>query len=77
MLVLTRKLGEGIRIGEDIRVIVVDIKENQVRIGIEAPTDMSVHREEVYLRIQEENIRASMVEKDSIDEIVDRWKKKG
>ncbi len=76
MLVLTRKLGEGIRIGDEIRVVVVDIKDNQVRIGIEAPPDMSVHREEVYLRIQEENIKASMVEKDSIDKIADRWKKK-
>jgi len=59
MLVLTRKSGEGIRIGEDVKVVVVEVKDNQVKLGIEAPHACPVHREEVYLRIQEENIRAA------------------
>lgn len=59
MLVLTRKSGEAIRIGDDIRIFVVDVKENQVKIGVEAPLSKAVHREEIYLKIQEENIRAA------------------
>lgn len=59
MLVLTRKSGEGIRIGDDIRIVVVEIKDNQVKLGIEAPVRHTIHREEIYLRIQEENVRAA------------------
>ncbi len=59
MLVLTRKSGEGIRIGDDIRIVVVDIKDNQVKLGIDAPQTLMVHRDEIYMRIQEENIRAA------------------
>ncbi|CAG1065602.1 Translational regulator CsrA [uncultured bacterium] len=59
MLVLTRKSGEGIRIGEDVKVVIVEVKDNQVKLGIQAPHACPVHREEVYLRIQDENIRAA------------------
>ena len=59
MLVLTRKLGEGIRLGDDIKVVVLEVKENQIKLGIEAPHELPVHREEIYLKIQEANIRAS------------------
>ncbi len=59
MLVLTRKSGEGIRIGDDIRIVVVEVKENQVKIGIEAPLELTVHRDEIYEKIQQENIRAA------------------
>lgn len=64
MLVLTRKSGEGIRIGDDIKIVVVEVKDNHVKIGIEAPQDLPVHREEIYLKIQEENIRAARLPKD-------------
>ena len=52
MLVLTRKIGEVIRINDDITMTVLAVKNNQVRIGVEAPKDVQVHREEVYQRIQ-------------------------
>ncbi len=55
MLVLTRRCGESVTIGPDIRVVVLGLKSGQVRLGIEAPRAVAVHREEVYVRIQEEN----------------------
>ncbi len=59
MLILTRKLGENIRIGDKIRITILEIKGGQVKLGIDAPPQVSVHREEIYERIQEENRRAS------------------
>ena len=55
MLILTRKPGEALMLGDDIKLVILGVKGNQVRIGIEAPRDISVHREEIYLRIQDEN----------------------
>ena len=54
MLVLTRKLGETIVIGDDIVIKVVDIHDKQIRLGIDAPTEISIFRGEIYERIQEE-----------------------
>ena len=59
MLILTRKLGESITIGDDIKVSVLGIHGRQVRLGIDAPSEVVVHREEVYVKIQAENRRAS------------------
>jgi len=59
MLVLTRKVGESINIGDNIKISIMDIKGRSVRVGVEAPRTMSIHREEVYSRIQEENRLAS------------------
>ncbi len=59
MLVLTRKLGENIRIGDNVKITVLEVRGTQVKLGIEAPPEVIVHREEIYERIQEENRRAA------------------
>ena len=57
MLILTRRIGEIVRIGDDVSVTVLGIKGNQVRIGVEAPKDIPVHREEIFERIRNEHER--------------------
>jgi carbon storage regulator len=54
LLILTRRVNESLRVGEDVTVTVVAVKGNQVRIGINAPKDVEVHREEIYERVQRE-----------------------
>lgn len=54
MLILTRRVGEVLMIGDDVNITVLGVKGNQVRIGVNAPKDVAVHREEIYLRIQNE-----------------------
>jgi carbon storage regulator len=67
MLVLTRKLGESIAIDDHIKIIVVQIKGKQVRLGIKAPKETKIHREEVYKAIQDQNTQASQSSPDSLD----------
>ena len=54
MLILTRRVGETLKIGDNVNVTVLGVKGNQVRIGVDAPRDVAVHREEIYDRIQRE-----------------------
>jgi carbon storage regulator len=62
MLVLTRKLGENIRIGDSVKITVLEVRSGQVKLGIDAPPEVKVHREEIYARIQEENRKAQRAE---------------
>lgn len=59
MLILTRKSDEAIKIGDDITIRILEIRGNQVRIGIEAPSNIRIHRHEIYERIKAENLEAS------------------
>ena len=54
MLILTRRVGETLMVGDDVTITVLGVKGNQVRIGVNAPKDVAVHREEIYERIQNE-----------------------
>ncbi len=54
MLVLTRRIGEIIRVGDDVKINILDVKGSQVRIGVKAPDNIPIHREEIYQRIQRE-----------------------
>ncbi|MHB8066773.1 MAG: carbon storage regulator CsrA [Desulfobaccales bacterium] len=76
MLILTRKIGEGIILGDDIRISIMEIRGKQIRLGIEAPSDVVVLREEIYQRIQEENLRAAGVRDVDLTEITKIWKQK-
>src|SRR5439155_6148770 len=63
MLVLTRKLGEVIRVGDAVTVRVLEVRGNQVRLGVEAPADVRIYRDEVYRALQEEESAASRLQK--------------
>lgn len=75
MLILTRKLGENIRIGDKIKIIVLDVKGGQVKLGIDAPPNVAVHREEIYERIRDENRRASGISAKSLKEVAQIFNK--
>ena len=70
MLVLTRKRNESIVIGDNIEITVVDIQGDQVRIGINAPKNVSIHRKEIYLEIQSENKKAADVKKINLKDLL-------
>ncbi len=68
MLVLTRKVGQSIVIGDEVEIVVLEVRGEQVRIGIRAPKTVSVHRKEIYDQIRDENVNASEVRPEDIPE---------
>jgi carbon storage regulator len=76
MLVLTRKLGESIAIDDHIKIVVVQIKGKQVRLGIKAPKETKIHREEVYQAIQDQNTAAAQSDISDLTRLNEELKKK-
>ncbi len=74
MLALSRKLGESIIINDDIVITVLDISRDQIKIGIEAPKSVPIHRKEVYLQIQEENKAAAANNDSALSKLKDFMK---
>ncbi len=74
MLILTRKLGESVTIGDDIKITILGVRGRQVRLGIIAPHKVAIHREEIYFKIQEENKRAVDSTVDEVATIAHLWK---
>ncbi|OIO59733.1 MAG: carbon storage regulator [Alphaproteobacteria bacterium CG_4_10_14_0_2_um_filter_63_37] len=66
MLILTRRNGESLMIGDDVKITILGIKGNQVRIGIDAPREVEVHREEIYERIKRENTTSGPVDDEDL-----------
>lgn len=77
MLVLTRKLNQSIMIGENVEVKVIDIKGDQVKIGIVAPRSISVYRKEIYEEIQKQNKAATVINHSAVQSLEGIVKKKG
>jgi carbon storage regulator len=69
MLVLTRRMGENLRIGADVSITVLGVKGNQVRLGVAAPKSVAVHREEVFRRIAEEHQPAALPEEPDVPRV--------
>ncbi len=76
MLVLTRKVGEQIKIGDEIVVSVVEVDRGNVRLGIDAPRHISILRQEVYDRIQEQNLQSSRVASENVQRAARFWQQK-
>ena len=75
MLILTRRVGETLMIGDAITVTVLGVKGNQVRLGIEAPGDVRIYREEVYRAIRKENEEAGRSEPQAVEGVTREWQK--
>ncbi|MET1181393.1 MULTISPECIES: carbon storage regulator CsrA [Bacillales] len=76
MLVLTRKPNEAIMIGDDIEITILSVEGEQIKLGINAPKNVDIHRKEVYLSIQQENRTASKTETNFLENINEHFKKK-
>jgi carbon storage regulator len=77
VLILTRKVGETVTIGEDIKVQVVEVKGRQVRLGITAPSEWSVHREEIFLRLHQQNVESLSTRTTDLESAARLWGGRG
>ena len=77
MLILTRKLGEKIAIGDDITITLVEIRGTQIKLGIDAPKHIEIHRQEVYERIREENLSSSDINDLDLSSAFDIYRSSG
>ena len=77
MLVLTRKVGEQINIGDDIVVTIIEVSKGNVRLGIKAPKQVSIHRHEIYEKIQQENLMSSKGITSDVADAARLWREKG
>ena len=73
MLILTRKTGESILIGDDIEIVITSIDQNKVKVGIKSPPHVPIYREELYRKIQEENRGAAAIGKDEFDSMLKNY----
>lgn len=76
MLVLARRINQSIMIGDDIEIVVVDVKGDQIKLGIRAPKNVSVHRAEIYQDIQEQNKQAAAISPEALKSLSRLMKKK-
>ncbi|WP_350302975.1 carbon storage regulator CsrA [Peribacillus frigoritolerans] len=76
MLVLTRKPNEAIMIGDDIEITILSVEGEQIKLGINAPKNVEIHRKEIYLSIQQENSEAMKMESNLLENINEYFKKK-
>ena len=74
MLILTRKAGESLHLGDDIKITVFSVQGKQVKLGIDVPEDMTVYRDEVYQRIKEENRQALQTSDNDLLAVTRLWK---
>lgn len=77
MLILTRKPGESLYIGDDIKITIVELKGNQIRVGIDAPSNFRIYREEIYVQILEENKKAAeaaAASQTGLEGLTEAWK---
>lgn len=77
MLVLTRKVNQSIVIGDEIEVVVLEVRGEQVRVGVRAPKSITVHRKEVYEQIRQENLNAASASADDLSNLQTRLAKDG
>lgn len=75
MLVLTRKLNQAIQIGDNIEIKILAVEGEQIKIGINAPKQIEIHRKEIYLAIQEENSKATNISLDLLEQFTNQQKK--
>ncbi len=73
MLILSRRSGESLNLGDEIRITVLEVNGKQVKLGLDVPDDMAVYREEIYLQVQESNAVAARVREEDVLAVADIW----